>query len=156
MDIFTDLPYLGTKTGLWTIIEPAAYLIFATLPGLRPLLRKLFQGKRFSRNLHTKTRRATDGGRGSINQGKSLASRKNHNVTSFSNPPAIYKTTEVSLRTLPADAERSGFVRLDEDNLGSLQDCPSDLEAGFHVYQGTLARPKPVAKRGVMEGYDGL
>ena len=37
--LFADPTYFGAKTLTWTIVEPGVYLIAATLPSLRPLLR---------------------------------------------------------------------------------------------------------------------
>lgn len=45
---FADPTYFGVKTLIWTIVEPGVYLIAATLPSLRPLLRHVVQNLEIS------------------------------------------------------------------------------------------------------------
>ncbi|KAH7125754.1 hypothetical protein B0J11DRAFT_419656, partial [Dendryphion nanum] len=42
-DFFHDLTYLAPSMTSWTIIEPGVYLIAATMPTLRPLIRQVFK-----------------------------------------------------------------------------------------------------------------
>jgi len=42
-DLFSDFTYLCIMTQTWTFIEPACYLIAATLPSLRPLSRAIME-----------------------------------------------------------------------------------------------------------------
>ena len=41
--MFDDITYLGIWPGCWTIIEPGLYLVAATVPTLRPLVRRLIK-----------------------------------------------------------------------------------------------------------------
>ncbi|KAF2266750.1 hypothetical protein CC78DRAFT_458854 [Lojkania enalia] len=41
-DLFDDVTYESISTTSWTIIEPGSYLIAATMPTLRPLIRKIY------------------------------------------------------------------------------------------------------------------
>ncbi|KAF2794710.1 hypothetical protein K505DRAFT_360851 [Melanomma pulvis-pyrius CBS 109.77] len=41
VNVFDDITYLSVSTTRWTIIEPGVYLIAATMPTLRPLIRHL-------------------------------------------------------------------------------------------------------------------
>ncbi|KAF2183416.1 hypothetical protein K469DRAFT_583387 [Zopfia rhizophila CBS 207.26] len=43
VDLFSDITYLCVTTTSWTIIEPGVYLIAATMPTLRPLIRRIFK-----------------------------------------------------------------------------------------------------------------
>ncbi|KAF2745692.1 hypothetical protein M011DRAFT_131934 [Sporormia fimetaria CBS 119925] len=41
VELFTDITYHGITTTSWTIIEPGVYLVAATMPTLRPLIRRI-------------------------------------------------------------------------------------------------------------------
>lgn len=41
-DVFSDITYYSVATTNWTIIEPGVHLMGATVPTLRPLIRRLF------------------------------------------------------------------------------------------------------------------
>ncbi|KAF2872721.1 hypothetical protein BDV95DRAFT_395790 [Massariosphaeria phaeospora] len=56
-NLFHDITYLSVTTTGWTIIEPGVYLIAATMPTLRPLLRKMF--KRVTHTLPSSQRRTS-------------------------------------------------------------------------------------------------
>ncbi|KAF2272731.1 uncharacterized protein EI97DRAFT_346459, partial [Westerdykella ornata] len=43
VDLFQDITYLCVTTTSWTVIEPGVYLIAATMPTLRPLVRRIFR-----------------------------------------------------------------------------------------------------------------
>ncbi|KAF2018075.1 hypothetical protein BU24DRAFT_461049 [Aaosphaeria arxii CBS 175.79] len=43
VDLFNDITYYSISTTSWTIIEPGVYLMAATMPTLRPLVRHIFQ-----------------------------------------------------------------------------------------------------------------
>lgn len=44
IDLFADVTFNSVGTMTWTLIEPGVYLIAATLPSLRPLIRYFFKG----------------------------------------------------------------------------------------------------------------
>lgn len=43
-DIFADITFNAVGTMTWTLVEPGVYLIAATIPSLRPLIRYFFKG----------------------------------------------------------------------------------------------------------------
>ncbi|KAF2117918.1 hypothetical protein BDV96DRAFT_406243 [Lophiotrema nucula] len=43
VNIFDDITYLVISPGYWTIIEPGLYLVAATVPTLRPLVRRIIK-----------------------------------------------------------------------------------------------------------------
>ena len=43
IDLFKDVTYDGVQTMAWTLVEPGVYMIAATLPSMRPLVRYFFK-----------------------------------------------------------------------------------------------------------------
>lgn len=144
VEFFSDVTYLCINTLTWTVVESSAYLIFAILPGLRPLLRYLFEGGHISKNFSTLTSRLL--GR-SHSQGNST-SQKNQDQPSYG-LTLVHRNPGFSTKSSAVGTERSGFVRLEERSLYHAPSRPEDSKLHTH---NCVATNSGEAANGVANG----
>lgn len=118
-DLFADVTFQTVVPMTWTLVEPGVYLIAATLPSLRPLVRYLFQDIRletYYSNLLDRVTRAFSANKYSegstANTQFSSANRHNTAVTAGNG------------------ARSAGFVKIDKRNAKSPKLSQDDIELG--------------------------
>ena len=103
IDMFADVTWHAPGTMSWTLVEPGVYLIAATLPSLRPLVRYFFKDVKLDtlyNNLLDRCSRAF--------------STHKHSKGSMTNIGLNSTSTHVATITTGNGAPSAGFVRLED------------------------------------------
>lgn len=149
VDLFEDETYASLTLNPWLIVEPAAYFIFAILPGLRSLSRYVSK----SANLSDKVSMITEKMFGASHATESSKLQR-HPKTPLTYPPAIHKSTEISVRVSPAVPQRSRSIMLEELQLQSIV---LNMEPGIHMHRDfqTISRSgSGQARSGVFDEHE--
>ncbi|KAI4123828.1 MAG: hypothetical protein LQ338_005088, partial [Usnochroma carphineum] len=116
IDMFEDVTFHAVGTMTWTLVEPGVYLIAATLPSLRPLIRYLFKDIEFKalyKNLHNRYSRTFS------KQKNSEGSMADKHYDTVARP--------LKAGTVGHVARSAGFVRIDERKTSGSNTSQQDI-----------------------------
>ncbi len=118
-DLFADVTYQSVVTMSWTLVEPGVYVIAATLPSLRPLVRYA------SNELKLKTLYGT-----LLNRYTRTSSTHKYSDSSMANTRINLTERQKSAGTSGNSAHSAGFVEIDKQTGRSPNGSHEDPELG--------------------------
>ena len=118
-DLFADPTFQSVVTMSWTLVEPGVYVIAATLPSLRPLVRYA------SDELKLKTLYST-----LLNRYTRNSSAQQYSNSSMANTQIKLAERQKSAVTSGNSAHSARFVEIDKQTVRSLQASQEDPKLG--------------------------
>ena len=107
IDLFADVTYHSVETMTWTVVEPGVYLIAATLPSLRPLVRYVFHDVEWDNIYNHLLDRCS----------RAFSTQKSSDA-STANPQFNSGITHTTSITVGSGVRSVGFVKIDDDLRG--------------------------------------
>ena len=118
-DLFADVTYQCVVTVSWTIVEAGVYVIAATLPSLRPLIRYTTNGLQLKTLYSNLVDRYTHS-----------SSSNKYSDPSRANTRSDFTPTTTTVATARSNACSGGFVNIDKQNVSSSKASQEDIELG--------------------------
>lgn len=118
-DLFADVTFQCVVTMSWTLVEPGVYVIAATLPSLRPLLRYTFN------EIKLKTLYGT-----LLDRYNRTFSVHKYSDSSTANTQIKSAQRQKTVVTAGNNAHLAGFVEIDRQNVGGPKASQEDTELG--------------------------